>query len=103
MDKLNFHQLRDKWALKATVTEEDIRYQQQMDAQANPHNEPYHNKKPRRDRAAIISDLSYTFADRALKAQYRSVYDEWLQHNCEEVWGVMRYKERLLWTMSQCD
>jgi hypothetical protein len=55
-----------------------------LDAQRNPHNEPYHNKAPRRSDAQIISDLCFTFADDMLTQQYGSVYTSWLELSCEK-------------------
>ena len=87
----NFQQLRDAWALKAVVAEGRIRSQMQIDMQANPHNENYPNKRPRRTEAEIISDLSYEFADNVLGAQYPGLYPTWMRDNGYKlVWGFNR-------------
>lgn len=74
----NFQHLRDQWALKACPTESDIRHQQSMDQQANPHNDNYANKRPRRSQSEIVSDLAYKYADEVLGAQYGMFYELWL-------------------------
>jgi hypothetical protein len=88
---MNFQALRDQWALKAPFPSKDrIETQMQMDRNANPHNEPYHNKKPRRSEAEIVSDLSYSFADAVLTKQYGDMYKGWLNATgYTEVWGVV--------------
>ncbi len=88
----NFQELRDQWALKApTPSEADIRSEQQRDMQANPHNENYHNKKPRRNVAEITSERAYVFADTVLTNQYQSYYTHWLRENgYTEKWNVMK-------------
>ena len=88
----NFQELRDQWALKApTPSEADIRFEQQRDRQANPHNDNYANKKPIRSVAEIISDSAYVFSDTVLTNQYRSYYRDWLRDNGYiEKWNVYK-------------
>lgn len=84
-----FQKLRDLWALKCIVIQSQIDRERMRDRQANPHNE--FNKKPIREDAEIISDLSYTFADKVLKSQYGRDYENWLQQNdYNEVWHVLK-------------
>lgn len=76
----NFQSLRDSWALKSPLpSKEDLDMQAMFDRQANPHNEPYHNKRPRRTDREIHSDLAYRFADVVLYTQYGQPYEDWLQ------------------------
>lgn len=66
--------LLDLGALAAPApTEDQIRSEQTRDRNANPHNEPYHNKPPRRGRDEIIWDLRYRHAHEALNARKRTV------------------------------
>lgn len=92
MEAMEFQALRDQWALKAPFPSKDrIESQMRMDMTANPHNEPYHNKKPRRSEAEIVSDLSYAFADSVLTQQYGVMYKDWLRDTgYREQWGVMK-------------
>lgn len=86
-----FQLLRDQWALKYVINDDDIRSQFTLDVQANPNNEPNHNKKPRRGRAEVVSDLAFTFADKVLLAQYGKDYLQWLcDAGYREVWGVAK-------------
>jgi hypothetical protein len=92
MDEIDFQNLRDQWALKAPLpTKDRVALQLNLDRNANPHNDPYHNKKPRRSETQIVSDLAYTFADEVLIQQYGTRYTLWLKdHFYEEKWGVIR-------------
>lgn len=47
-------------------TEDEIKAEMEVDRLANPHNEPYFNKKQRRSRLEIICDLRYAYADAML-------------------------------------
>ena len=84
-----FQKLRDAWALRSPVpSKEDMDYEFRKDQTANPHNEPYHNKKPRREAAQIHSDRAYAFADAVLKRQYGQPYMDWLTtYYVEDRWG----------------
>ena len=87
----SFQQLRDAWALKAVITQDRIEAQMRIDMNANPHNDNYPNKRPRREPAVIVSDLSYEFADNVLGAQYPGLYPTWLRANGYKlVWGFNR-------------
>lgn len=77
----DFQMLRDQLAVSSVISGDDIKTQQLVDQQANPHNEPYHNKRPRRDRAEIESDLMYRRADKILRTQYGDQYTKWLSSN----------------------
>ena len=77
----NFQMLRDQLAVSSTISNDDIRMQQNIDMNANPHNENYANKRPRRDRAEIESDLMYRRADKILSTQYGDQYVKWLKEN----------------------
>jgi hypothetical protein len=77
----DFERLRNEWALKAVISKETVDYECEADRLANPHNEPYHNKRPRRERAAIVSDCSYIFADGVLVRQYGRTYVDWRDVN----------------------
>lgn len=93
MNTINFQFLRDEWAVKHKFTHEQLGFERTKDRNANPHNETYHNKKPRRSDNEIISDLAYTFADEIMINQYKSVYEDWLSENGYTlVWNV--YKKR---------
>jgi hypothetical protein len=84
--------MRNAWALRAPIpTDDDIRREQELDRAANPHNEPYQNKRPRRGRTEIISDRMYGFADEALLRQHGKPYREWLDRNTEKQWGFHVY------------
>lgn len=85
----DFQKLRDAWALRSPVpSKEDMDYEFRKDQMLNPHNEPYHNKKPRREAAQIHSDRAYAFADTALKQQYGRYYVEWLESfYVKDQWG----------------
>ena len=84
-----FQELRDKWALLAPISKDRIDMQATIDHNANPHNDSYINKKPRRSEPEIISDLAYQFADGVLKKQYGSLYGSWLQDNgYKDFWGT---------------
>lgn len=90
MLEIDFQPLRDQWALKAPLPDnETILMYKRFDQQANPHNEPYHNKKPRRTEAEIISDLAYSFADQVLAQQYGQTYKSWLSDKYCEEWGLV--------------
>lgn len=79
---IDFQTSRDQWALKAPLPSRDrVEAQGQMDRQANPHNENYHNKQPRRSEVEIVSDLSYTYANSVLYKQYGQEYVDWLNDN----------------------
>ena len=88
----DFTRLRDEWALKHPYPSKDrLDSEFRMDQLANPHNEPYHNKKPRRSEAQIVSDLAYTFADNVLLQQHGTIYKTWLSLNgIREKWGVLK-------------
>lgn len=89
----NFKELRDQWALKAPTPNKDLIYSQsEVDRMANPHNDPYPNKRPRRTEAEIICDLAYQFADGVLRHQYGYEYSTWLKNNCTEKWGYWKYQ-----------
>jgi hypothetical protein len=62
--------MRDWFATFAPQpSDEAIKSQHDQDFYRNPHNEPYHNKPPRRSRERIIADLRYAFADAMLDAR----------------------------------
>lgn len=82
--ELNFEQMRADWATKFMPTKDHVDLHRRLDQSRNPHNEPYHNKVPRRDDAQIISDLCFAFADEALKQQYGRIYTEWLEQDHHE-------------------
>ncbi len=90
--KPEFQRLRDEWALKAPLpSDHEMQMEQQRDRQANPHNDPYHNKKPLRDRSTVIGDLAYNFADQILENQYGSYYRDWLRTaGYSEKWGTFK-------------
>lgn len=90
---INFADLRIQWALKHTPSRESINLQYDMDRQANPHNENYPNKRPRRGEAQIVSDLCYEFADTVLTQQYSWSYREWLRSNCSQDQFTQVWKE----------
>lgn len=92
MSDTNFQELRDQWALKAPMPSKDlINTQAEIDRMANPHNDPYLNKRPRRSETEIICDIVYQFADGILLRQYGNHYSAWLRQNCEEKWGYFKY------------
>lgn len=80
-DEIDFESLRNQWALRYHPSESRIQLQRDMDHRANPHNEPYHNKRPRRTDDEIISDLCFDHADSVLKRQYGNRYMKWLEVN----------------------
>lgn len=93
---LDFSYLRSQWALKYEPSQSQIDLENSRDYAANPHNEPYHNKKPRRETAQIISDLCFHFADQVLLRQYGHNYRTWLQDHCEEDrWTKVNHEKRL--------
>jgi hypothetical protein len=79
----DFERLRNEWATKANIDDGTISYEMGVDQRANPHNEPYHNKRPRRERAVIVSDCSYIFADGVLTRQYGRKYTDWRDDNLQ--------------------
>mgnify|MGYP003545985135 CR=1 FL=1 len=81
---LDFSNLRAQWALKYQPSKSQIEMEFRSDQMANPHNENYYNKRPRREEAQIISDLCYLHADGVLNQQYGSVYSRWLKENTDE-------------------
>lgn len=83
-DHIHWMLLRNNWALKYTPTKERIEMEFRSDQSRNPHNEPYHNKAPRRSEAEIVSDLCYAFADNALERQFGHAYKQWLVKNATE-------------------
>lgn len=86
---IDFEHLRNELALKFPYPSKDrINMEQGYDMNANPHNDNYANKKPRRSEAEIVSDLAYGFADAFLSKQYTNEYQLWLRENTREVWGV---------------
>lgn len=91
MEEIQFQTLRDQWALKAPLPDrETILMYMKIDQQANPHNDTYLNKKPRRSEAEIVSDRAYSYADSVLTQQYGLEYQTWLRNNrYKEVWGVV--------------
>lgn len=95
MDKINsqpdFQTLRDQWALRSpSPCQISLQTQAQMDRNANPHNEPYHNVKPRRSEAEICSDIAYQFADSVLRKQYGGQYNSWLEDSgYVDHWGTV--------------
>jgi len=78
---LNYAVLRALHALEHDVSREDINLQLRIDQMGNPHNEPYPNKRPRREEAQIVSDLKYQHADKVLMHQHGYEYKEWLKRN----------------------
>jgi len=93
----DFERLRNEWALKANVSKDTLDLERSLDQRANPHNEPYHNKKPRRTDNQIIADRSYSFADEVLTRQYGRKYTEWLAANfdADEQWKTGYKRTRL--------
>lgn len=88
-----FFSMRNAWALRAPQpTPERIHTQMELDRQANPHNEPYHNKKPRRSEAEIVSDLAFAYADTILLTQLGDAYKQWLRENTVERFGLVKLK-----------
>lgn len=93
---MDFQTLRDQWAVKApTPSTEEVEMQASIDRSANPHNEPYHNKRPRRSTREIHSDLAYRYADVVLHTQYGAPYKNWLMANgYEKRWDFWRKNEQ---------
>ena len=82
----DFERLRNEWALKAPLpTKEAMDMEYRSDQWANPHNEPYANKRQRRSEGEIVADRSYHFADEILKRQYGRLYQQWLREHTNEV------------------
>lgn len=87
--QIDFEKLRNELALKCPYPSKDrLDMEFRADMNANPHNDNYQNKKPRRGEAEIVSDISYAFADSFLLKQYTQEYQMWMQANTVDKWGA---------------
>ena len=90
-NEMDFAKLRNDWALKSVVPKDRLDMERQADYNANPHNDSYANKRPRRSDSEIISDVSFSNADAVLARQYGKTYTYWLasvarQDHFTQVW-----------------